>query len=33
MDALAGHVGRDRSDLTILDLGAGTGRFSMRLSY
>jgi len=32
MDALARHVGRARPDLTVLDLGAGTGRFSVLLA-
>jgi SAM-dependent methyltransferase len=32
IDALAAHFGRDRSDLTMLDLGAGTGRFSVLLA-
>lgn len=32
MDALAGRLGGMRSGLTILDLGAGTGRFSTMLA-
>jgi len=32
MDALARHAGRARPDLIVLDLGAGTGRFSVLLA-
>ncbi len=32
MDAIAGRLGGARSGLTILDLGAGTGRFSTMLA-
>jgi ubiquinone/menaquinone biosynthesis C-methylase UbiE len=32
MDAIGRHLGRARSPLTVLDLGAGTGRFAAPLA-